>query len=307
MGLALGAVVFFAASAITGKKLSVIFTNGAQVNMYRLSFSALILGFWAIGSGNGLFGSGWWMLWFSGVIGFGLGDVGLFFSLQHLGARLTVMMIHCMATPIAAFLEWAFLGTTIGTHETIATVCLLSGVILSLWSQDMPNDASSKNANKLPLIGWLWGFIASLGQAGGAVMSRIAYQDIERADVITDPASVAWIRITGGVVFSMVFLWCSGGSGVLGKWPKHLAKSKAPSIIGLICLNGFLGPAAGVSFFQWALLTTPTALVLPVVALTPILLIPLSSRIDGIKPSILSIIGGVVAVISVVVLGILRS
>lgn len=307
MGLAFGAVIFFAASAITGKKLSGIFSNGAQVNMYRLSFAALILGFWALGSGNGLFGPGWLTLWLSGIVGFGLGDVGLFFSLQQLGARLTVMMIHCLATPIAALLEWAVLGTTIGLYETIATACILTGVILSLWSQKIPSKQADNKTTKIPLIGWFWGLIASLGQAGGAVMSRVAYQEIEHAEVVTDPVSVAWIRITGGVIFSLVYMWFSGGQGLLGRWPQNFDKGKKPMVFGLICLNGFLGPAAGVSFFQWALLSTPTALVLPVVALTPIFLIPLSSRVDGIKPSVPSILGGVLAIISVVVLGILRS
>lgn len=305
---AFGAAIFFAASATTGKKLSGIFANGSQVNLYRLICAWIILGVWAVPSGHGFFGSGWGILWLSGVIGFGIGDVALFFSLRHLGARLTVMMIHCLATPLAAFMEWVFLGTTISLQEALVTILILTGVIVSLGGQKYPNLSSNDHPVTYPITGWLWGLVASLGQAGGAVMSRAAYGQMEYGQVESDPFSVAWIRILGGICFSIVFLWCSGRNGFFGKWPKTLGQPKEKrKILGLLSLNGFLGPAAGVSLYQWALLTTPTALVLPVVALTPVILIPLSLRVDGIKPTFQSILGGILAIMSVVILQWIKS
>lgn len=308
MPAALLAAVLFAASATTGKRLSGFFANGAQANLYRLIVSGCVLGVWAIASGHGIFGPGWGLLWVSGVIGFGIGDVALFFALRSLGARLTVMIIHCLATPIAGFLEWACLGTEVRPIEAGVTVLILTGVVTSLLGQTSGRSPSGESRiSTLPWQGWLWGLLASLGQAGGAVMSRIAYQSIDGAQVDTDAMSVAWIRILGGVCFSFIFLKMSGAPGLLGRWPSADSGMRRRSLIILIILNGILGPAAGVSCYQWALATTPTALVLPVVALSPVLLIPLSMKVDGVRPTAISVLGGIIAIASVVILGIQRS
>jgi drug/metabolite transporter (DMT)-like permease len=67
-----------------------------------------------------------------------------------------------------------------------------------------------------------------------------------------------------------------------------------------LAINGTAGPALGVSCFQWALATTPTGIVLPIVALTPLAIIPFSMRFEGEKPSLRSLAGAVIAVIGVV-------
>lgn len=301
---ALGAAILFSASAVTGKRLSGFIANGALANLLRLSFAAVLLGMWAIPSGGGIFREGWWTLWWSGVIGFGIGDVALFFSLRAIGARLTIMMIHCLATPAGALMEWMFLGITVSTIEIAVTSAILLGVLVSIGGQR--NAGSS--GKPLSTIGFVWGFLASLGQAGGAVMSRGAYQMMDAANISADPASVAWIRILGGIFFSAVFYlvhrWRFRPIPVLPGSKSH--GDHRNLIIGLIILNGFLGPVAGVSLYQWALMSAPTAIVLPVVALSPVMLIPLSRKVDGIEPSAVSIAGGFVAITSVVVLGVLR-
>ncbi len=66
--------------------------------------------------------------------------------------------------------------------------------------------------------------------------------------------------------------------------------------------NAISGSALGVSCFQWALKTTPTGIVLPIVATTPLVIIPFSRYIEGERPTARSLWGGVVAVIGAVVL-----
>jgi drug/metabolite transporter (DMT)-like permease len=299
------AATFFAASATTGRVLAGIFSNGAQVNLYRLIISSVVLGCWALTTGNGLFGPGWLTLWVSGFIGFGLGDVALFHSLRSLGARLTVMLIHCLATPMAGLMEWVFIGTRIRPVEGFVTFFILAGVLVALLGQN-PLSRKGVTGRELPWKGWIWGIIASLGQAGGAVLSRSAYGSMQAAGVESDALSIAWIRILGGVVFSFLYLVASSSSGPVGRWPVTHRGRRFRVLFGLLILNGLLGPAIGVSCFQWALRTTPTALVLPVVALAPVLLIPVSEKIDGTRPTLLSIAGGLIAIISVVILGIFR-
>ena len=64
----------------------------------------------------------------------------------------------------------------------------------------------------------------------------------------------------------------------------------------LVLINGLAGPALGVSCYQWALKTTPTGVVLPIVAITPIVIIPFSYYLEGERPGKRSLLGGAIAV-----------
>jgi len=63
-----------------------------------------------------------------------------------------------------------------------------------------------------------------------------------------------------------------------------------------VLVNGLAGPALGVSCYQWALKTTPTGVVLPIVAITPLVIIPFSYHLEGERPTVRSLIGGALAV-----------
>lgn len=306
---ALTAAFLFAGSATTARYISRTFNQGAQANLYRLFVAVILLGAWSIPSGQAFGKVGWGTLFVSGIIGFGLGDVALFYALSRLGARLTIMVIHCLATPIASIFEYIFLGTVISPLESLVIAVILTGVFISLWGQPLAQqnseNQSRKSAEKDRWIGWAWALTASLGQAGGAFLSRSAYQEMEVLGESTDAISCAWIRMLGGILFSFVYIAIFQGPGHIFRWPPHCQISRT-SFLGLITLNAVLGPALGVTCYQWALATTPTALVLPIVALAPVLLIPISFRIDGVRPSKISILGGLLALTSVVILGVSR-
>jgi drug/metabolite transporter (DMT)-like permease len=74
------------------------------------------------------------------------------------------------------------------------------------------------------------------------------------------------------------------------------AKGNFAAAAPWIGLNALAGPTLGVGCYQWALAVAPTAVVLPIVATTPVVAIPLVWLIDGDRPSLRSIIGGVIAV-----------
>jgi drug/metabolite transporter (DMT)-like permease len=69
-----------------------------------------------------------------------------------------------------------------------------------------------------------------------------------------------------------------------------------------VILNGLAGPTVGVGLYQWALRSTPSGLVLPITATTPLLVIPFTYWLDGDRPSRRSLAGGLVAVLGVVAL-----
>jgi drug/metabolite transporter (DMT)-like permease len=148
--------------------------------------------------------------------------------------------------------------------------------------------------------GLFFGFIAALGQGGGAVLSRKAYAVAREAGQILDGAgngiNAAYQRMTGGI-FVTVLMWLylratrrveeSRPSNWSAGWPWLLASALA-------------GPALGVSCFQWALMTQKTGVVLPIAATSPLLVIPLTRLVDGEPITRRGVLGGVIAVAGVI-------
>ena len=74
----------------------------------------------------------------------------------------------------------------------------------------------------------------------------------------------------------------------------------------LVIANGLCGPAFGVSCYQWALSAAPTSIVLPIVATTPLVVMPLAHFLEGDRITPRTLLGGVLAVGGVVGLTWLR-
>jgi drug/metabolite transporter (DMT)-like permease len=70
--------------------------------------------------------------------------------------------------------------------------------------------------------------------------------------------------------------------------------------------HAIAGPVLGVSCYQWALAHTPSGIVLPIVATTPLVAIPLTYWLEGDRPSKRSILGGIVAVAGCIALTVVR-
>ena len=66
--------------------------------------------------------------------------------------------------------------------------------------------------------------------------------------------------------------------------------------------NALAGPAIGVGCFQWALATTPSGVVLPIVATSPVVTIILAWFIDRTRPTRRAVAGGLIAVAGAVAL-----
>jgi len=70
--------------------------------------------------------------------------------------------------------------------------------------------------------------------------------------------------------------------------------------------NALCGAVIGVSCYQWSLATTPSGIVLPIVATTPLVVIPLSYWLEGERPTLRSLGGGLIAVTGVIALTLVR-
>jgi drug/metabolite transporter (DMT)-like permease len=296
---ALLTTVLFSLSAIFGGRVSRMI-GGTEANFWRLSVGTLFLGLFAFSLGNGLEGAAFPWLLFSGFIGFGIGDLAWFQALPRIGSRLGLLLVNCIAAPVASFIDWAWLGTTLTPLQMLCSAVILSGVALAVAPKkgaQPPGPEFSK--------GLVFGLVASVAQGAGAVVSRKAFAVAAAAGDPLDGVTAAFQRIVAGVALSgLLLLWFKRhhiAAGIAREAPPPSLNKRPPlrTIAPWVVLNALAGPALGVSCFQWALKNHPTGLVLPIVATAPIVVIPFSWWIDGDRPTLRSVLGGVIAVAGV--------
>jgi drug/metabolite transporter (DMT)-like permease len=308
MGAAFLTTFFFALSALFATR-STRLAGVVGANFARQWFACALLALWAHTAGGGLGGAGLPTFLWSGIVGFGLGDLALYAAFPLIGSRLTALMVQCLAAPFAAVLEWHWLGTALDSREILCGSVILAGVALAVAPEKATtpaaqDDPAAHASNRQRTLGLLFGFIAALGQGGGAVLSRRANLLAQAAGHPVDGATAAYQRLLGGLlVVSLAY-----GAA---RWQRARAEAVSPGKYAppdwraawpWIIANGLAGPVLGVSCYQWALATTPSALVLPIVALTPLVVIPFAYFMERERPGPRSLLGGAMAVAAAVAL-----
>ncbi len=286
--------VFFSLSVIFANR-SIAAVGLTRANLGRLLVALVCLGAFAHVFGSGLGGAGrnWFLL--SGLIGMGLGDLAGFSALPLLGSRLSVLMSQCLAVPIAILAERWWIGTRLNAAQFAWGGVILAGVAVAL----MPTPGSPPRVRVRP-IGFLWGFLSAAGQGLGAVVSRRAYEAAAQAGQSIDGITAAYQRILGGLAITAAFFILRA----------LVLRRRVPETPGPPPLRGHLwivanavcGAVLGVSCYQWALATTPSGVVLPIVATTPLVIVPFSYLLEGERPARRSLVGGALAVSGAVAL-----
>jgi drug/metabolite transporter (DMT)-like permease len=128
---------------------------------------------------------------------------------------------------------------------------------------------------------------------------------VVEAGVTVDGLSQAYQRILGGLTVMAVLL-VFRKIRIRNSGPVQTEVALTPATVklvaALVVANALCGPTLGVGAYQSALNGLPAGIVLSVIALSPIMIIPLAMKFEGERPSLRSIIGSVVAVAGVIVM-----
>ena len=288
--------LLWSVSAISARK-SIAAVGPVRANLTRLALALALLALYAHTAGSGFAhaDTSWFLL--SGLFGMGLGDIALFYGMPMVGARLSVLMTQCLATPIAALVEWLWLGTTLSPAQMVWSTTILVGVAVAFFP--------GEHAGPVRPLGLVLGVCSAACQGLGAVLSRKANDVAALAGQSTDAISAAYIRTLGGFVCAAVLMtfWSrlapqAGADSQPAQPKRHTYR--------WIAANALCGAVLGVSCYQWALRTTPSGVVLPIVACTPLVIVPFSYWLEGEKPSRRSLVGGLIAVAGAVALARVR-
>ena len=275
--------------------------GGPEANFWRLAIATALLGAWAYLFGQGTSGASFPIFLFSGIIGVGA-DVFLFEALPRIGSRLSILIIQCGSALFAPFVEWLWLGTRLTGVQIACCLTVLAGVAISLAPGKHLTVARSTLA-----AGIAFSVLAAMGNGMGAVLTRKGYEVARDAHQSIGDATSAFQRLIGGLFVAAIFLLVVRRRKIIRqekgpRLPSLLAKDKWRLAWPWVVANALAGQTFGVTCYQWALHTTPTGLVLAVVATTPIAVIPFAYFFEGERPQLRSVIGGAIAVVGVVFL-----
>ena len=294
------ATLLFTISVTCGHRTAKLI-GGVEANFWRLAVATGFLGLWAYTAGSGCTGDAFGIFLISGLVGIGVGDAALFQALPRLGSRLSLLILQCLTAPIAALLEWLWLGTTLGGLQIACMMLILAGVGLAL----LPGEHLHL-ARRTLTVGVLFALIGALGNGGGAVLSRKAYALAHASGQTIDGGTAAFQRILGGLFIAAILLLVAKRQFV--RLPESAgdafdtisAREKWRRIWPWVMINSLAGQTLGVSAMQWALATTPTGIVMSIVALTPLTVIPFARAFENEKISGSSLVGAALAVVGVI-------
>jgi drug/metabolite transporter (DMT)-like permease len=318
--------LFFAGNAVCARRAA-LYYGGTKGNFLRLLLAVALLGAWAHAAGQGTGGGAFVWFFVSGAVGFGLGGLTMFHALPLIGSNLSMLIVQCGSAVAAAMTEWLWLGTHLSAAQAGLAALTLAGVIIGLATIDpaRPDHFPSRGTTRPPIVDLLpssvWanrpGFalgivlaiVSACAQGGGAVLSRKAFGVLRAHGFFMDGATSAYQRALGGLAVGTIALL------VVRWWPARPVAGETDSVsalpVGLppwmwVVFNTLLGPVLGVTCYQWALRTNQAGIVLPIVAMAPLLTVPIARAIEGSRPAPRYWIGAVLAVAGAAGLAICR-
>ena len=269
---------------------------GKRIGSLSMNFIRLLMAFvFYIGYSAIMFGTifpvgfsleSWRWLALSGLVGFVIGDFFLFQSFVDIGAR-TSLVIMSMWPAIAALLAWMFLGEKMTLLDWTGLIMVTTGIVVVISSsKDGRVKRTSKKKISMPVRGVFLAIGGAVGQAVGMVFSKIGMQD-------HDAFSSSYIRVIAAVIgFALVFTFTK-------RWKKLFTAFTDIKAVAVTSMGAFVGPFLGVSFSLLAIQYTSTGVASTIMAINPILIIPLSVIFFKEKVTWKEVVGAFVSVAGV--------
>jgi len=221
----------------------------------------------------------WLWLSLSGLVGFTVGDLCLFRAFVRVGARVSMLLMATVPL-LTTVLGLLIMGELLSVRQLLGMLLTVAG-ISSVALERRPDEAGQ--LRRLPLDGILLALGGAAGQALGLVLSKLGMGAY-------DAFAATQIRVLAGIVgLSVVFT-------AIGWWPRvRTALADRPALVPT-GIGAFFGPFLGVSLSLVAIKYTYAGVAATLMALVPVLIIPVSVLLFGEKVSRTAVLGAVVAV-----------
>ena len=223
------------------------------------------------------------LLSFSGIIGIGLGDTAYFAALNSLGARRT-LLLETSSPPMGALLALIFIGEQLTYSAWCGILLTILGIAWVIGEQN-PVDKISVSRQ-----GILWGILAAIAQATGAVISRYA---LIQSDI--SPLESTLIRLVGGTVIVVGLLFLPSARKTKPKW------QLSTRTLGIIAIAAFGSTYLGIWLQQTSLKFAPTGIAQTFLATSPLFILPIVA-LQGENISLRAVLGVVISLSGIAVM-----
>jgi drug/metabolite transporter (DMT)-like permease len=223
----------------------------------------------------------WGWLGLSGTIGLVLGDTCLFQAFLFIGPRRS-MLLMTLVPVISTLLAWGWLGETLQPVE-IGAMLLAMGGVAWVVSERKKAQETSTDSKKQYGLGVLLGLGGALGQSLGLVMAK------QGLSGDFPPLSATLIRmvVASGVIWLLALI-----RGQVRETGHALGDKKARRFV----VSGSLtGPFVGVWLSMVAVQHAQVGIASTLMALSPIIMIPLDRWVFHERISLRSVAGTLVA------------
>jgi drug/metabolite transporter (DMT)-like permease len=230
--------------------------------------------------------SHWIWLGLSGVLGLSLGDAFYFQSLIAIGPRLGSLLLS-LAPIFGSIIAWIFLGEVLTPLQITGIVVALSGIGWVVMSHEEPLNTPQGHTRR----GVFFGILAGLGQATGLVLSK------QGMFGEFSPFQANAIRMFTAFFFTWTLTFIQGKAGAT-----IVMLREKPKAIRLLALGALVGPVFGVSSSLFAVQHTEIGTASTLMALPPVILLPLSYFVFKEKLNWHAVAGTILAIAGVAVL-----
>jgi len=288
---ALGTAVCWAFSALAfaaaGRRIGVL-----PLNLIRLAMALVFLALatWVL---RGLSlpvdatPRAWGWLAVSGLIGFVFGDLCLFRAYVLIGPRLASLMMS-LAPLLTALIGWLLLGETLTGRDTLGVALTVGGIAWAVLDRKEPEDGVPHDPRSWA-AGLALGFCGALGQAGGLVLSKLGMGSY-------DPVAATEVRVIAALGgYALLLAAVRGG-------PRVATALRDRRGLAFSAAGSFFGPFLGVSLSLFAVRHIVAGVAASIMALQPVLIIPLVVILHRERVGVGGIAGALVAVAGVALL-----
>lgn len=234
----------------------------------------------------------WAWLAVSGLIGFVFGDLCLFMAYVRIGTRLASLMM-ALSPLLTALIGWLLLGETLTGRDLLGMTLTVAGIGWAVFDRTPAASAqelvSQPRAVLSGFTGLALGFGGALGQAGGLVLSKLGMGSY-------DAVAATQVRVLAGIAGYVLIL------SALRWWPRVGESLNDRRALGFAALGAFFGPFLGVSLSLFAVRHTVAGVAASIMALQPVIIIPLVVILYRERVGIGGVLGALVAVAGVALL-----
>jgi drug/metabolite transporter (DMT)-like permease len=260
------------------------------VNITRLTFALvfLVASVLVMQYSVSLSSSQYLYLSFSGFLGLVFGDSFMFKGFQHVGARIT-MLIMALSPAIAAVLAYVVLGEHMPALGIAGIAVTLGGII---WVVLERKPGEEERKQKMSWMGLFYAFLGAAGQGSGLVFAKLAFREGSVNGIVA-----TLIRIAAAWLILIPIAAVTKNL----KNPVTTFRTERRAL-WLTAGGAVVGPFLGITFSLIAVAHTQVGVAATIMAMVPIVMLPLLRIFHNERLTWKSIAGAFVAVAGVVLL-----